>query len=204
MILWTIQEECVYRQILETGVYRCDFSLSSMPEWQAEYDWLVGQMKKRIGMPPEGVTYPVWAWYRHDGKRRKPDLRRERWGYGLKGDIYVCMEIDVPDQDVLLSDFDAWSIILLHGLLSDTEEEDERLNSQYEALSASEQVLMKEKNWERAFDLTPMDNEWMRRGDTIQATFWELKKEYIKKVRFFTAASNIPSRPNDERVRTNQ
>lgn len=90
------------------------------------------------------------------------------------------------------------------GLLSDTEEEDEGLNAQYEALSASEQVQMKEKNWERAFDLTPMDNEWMRRGDTIQATFWELKKEHIKKVRFFTAASNIPSRPNDERVRKNQ
>ena len=114
------------------------------------------------------------------------------------------MEIDVPDQDVLLSDFDAWSIILLHGLLSDTEKEVEELNAQYEALSASEQIQMKEKNWERAFDLTPMDNEWMRRGDTIQATFWELKKEHIKKVQFFTAASSIPSRPNDERVQTNQ
>ena len=175
-----------------------------MPECQAEYDWLVRQMKKHIGMPPERVTYPVWAWYQYEGKRSKPDLRRERWGYGLKGDRYVCLEIDVPDQDVLLSDFDAWSIILLHGLLSETEEEDNRLNAQYDGLPAEEQLAMKEANWEKAFDLTPVCNEWMRRGDTIQATFWELKKEYIKKVRWFTAASNVPSRPNDPRVQRDE
>ena len=31
-------------------------------------------------------------------------------------------------------------------------------------------------------------NDWMRRGDSIQATFWELRNEHIRKVRFFTAA----------------
>ena len=189
MILWTVQEEYVYRQIIEKGVYRCDFSLSSMSEWKNEYDWLVRQMKVRIGMPPEGVEYPVWAWYRHDGKRSNPDIRRERWRLGPKGNRYVCLELDVPDREVLLSDFDAWSIILLHSLISFTEEEDNILNERYETLSAEAQLLMKEKNWERAFELTPMDNGWFRKGDTIQATFWELRKEHIRKVRFFTASA---------------
>ena len=200
MILWTIQEECIYHMLLETGVYRCDPELCSMPEFRDEYDWLIRQMIKRVGPPPKGVTYPVWAWYQLEGKRRKPDLRRERWGYGLKGDKYYCLEIEIPDRDVLLSDFDAWSIILNQGLLSDTEEEDEWLEAKYETLSPEEQQQMKEKNWERAFDLTPLDTKWIRRGDWIQATFWELRKEQIKAVRTFTAAGKYPSRPNDPRV----
>ena len=58
--------------------------------------------------------------------RKKPDLRRERWGNGFKGDRFSCMEIDIPDEKVVLTDFDAWSIILLNGLLSENEDEDRR------------------------------------------------------------------------------
>ena len=89
---------------------------------------------------------------------------------------------------VILSDFDAWSIILLHGLISSSEEEDRVLEERYEALSTKEQRLFKSNNWERIFDLTPLENEWTIRADSIQATFWELRKEQIMDVRFFTAA----------------
>ncbi|EUB17898.1 hypothetical protein HMPREF1508_0654 [Shuttleworthella sp. MSX8B] len=34
---------------------------------------------------------------------------------------------EYSESEVILSDFDSWSIILLHGLLSDSEEEDNRL-----------------------------------------------------------------------------
>lgn len=204
MILWTIQEEAVYKEIMETGVYRCDFAQSSMPEWKEEYDWLVKEMKKRIGNPPNGIMYPVWAWYQWEGKRKKPDLRRERWECGFKGDIYTCMEIDIPEDKALLSDFDAWSIILLHGMISDTEEENKALEERYNSMAPSGQKKMRDKNWERVFDLTPIHNDWMTRGDSIQATFWELRREEIKKVQFFTAMSRYPSRPNDPRVKNNR
>ena len=49
------------------------------------------------------VIYPVWAWYAQNGKHYKPDLRSERWGYGSAGDKFACIE--VPDEQVLLSDF---------------------------------------------------------------------------------------------------
>ena len=70
MILWTSQEEAVYNELLKTGVYRCDFNLSSMRDCRKQYDWLVRQMKQRIGPPPDKVTYPVWALYQQDGKHR--------------------------------------------------------------------------------------------------------------------------------------
>ena len=193
MILWTCQEEAVYNELLKTGVYRCDINLSSMKDCCEKYDWLVRQMKQRIGPPPEQVTYPVWAIYQQDDKRRKPDLRRERWEVGCDGERFACIEIEIPDRDVLLSDFDAWCMLLSDFLISDTEQEDRCLEAQYEALSPSEKRRMKEKNWERVFDLSPLNSDWMRRGYDIQATFWELRLEQVRDVRFFRAAAKSDS-----------
>lgn len=193
MILWTSQEEAVYNELLKTGVYRCDLNLSSMKDCREKYDWLVRQMKQRIGPPPDKVTYPVWAWYQQQGKHRKPDLRRERWEVGCDGERFACLEIEIPDRDVLLSDFDAWCMLLSDFLISDTEEEDRCLEAQYEALSPSEKRRMKEKNRERVFDLSPLNNGWARRGYEIQATFWELRLEQVRDVRFFRAAAKFDS-----------
>ena len=33
----------------------------------------VREMKGKIGKPPEGVSYPVWAWYMWEGTRKKTD-----------------------------------------------------------------------------------------------------------------------------------
>ena len=193
MILWTSQEEAVYNELLKTGVYRCDLNLSSMKDCREKYDWLVRQMKQRIGPPPEQVTYPVWALYQQDGKHRKPDLRRERWEFGCDGERFACIEIEIPDRDVLLSDFDAWCMLLSDFLISDTEQEGCCLEAQYEALSPSEKRRMKEKNRERVFDLSPLNNGWARRGYEIQATFWELRLEQVRDVRFFRAAAKFDS-----------
>ena len=193
MILWTCQEEAVYNELLKTGVYRCDINLSPMKDCRKQYDWLVRQMKQRIGPPPEQVTYPVWAIYQQDDKRRKPDLRRERWEVGCDGERFACIEIEITDRDVLLSDFDAWCMLLSDFLISDTEQEGCCLEAQYEALSPSEKRRMKDKNWERVFNLSPLNNGWSRRGYYIQANFWELRLEQVRDVRFFRAAAKFDS-----------
>lgn len=189
MILWTIQPEELYRRILETGIYICDPQQCSLPEYSEMYDWLAEQMKARIGNPPDGVVYPVWAWYRNRGKRQKPDLRSERWANGSDRERFVCMEIEVPDAHVLLSDFDAWNIVLNNGLISETEAEDHELDQIYQTLSPEKQREMKHRNWERVFDISPLDNDWLRRGWWIQANFWLLTKEMIREVRYFTSAN---------------
>lgn len=83
-------------------------------------------MKKRIGPPPAGARYLAWAWYAQNGKHNKPDLRSERWGYGPGNEQYACIELEIPDDLALLSDFDVWHIVLNNGLISETEEEDTR------------------------------------------------------------------------------
>ena len=188
MILWTIQPENIYYNILDTGFFHCDFNRIQFPEFKLYYDWLAEEMVKRIGQPPVGVSYPVWAWYTQNGIQKKPDLRRERWQNGWKGDRFVCIVIDIPEDKVLLSDFDAWSIILNNGLLSESEQEDMLLEERYNTLSPDLREEFKRRNWERVFDIELMNNNWMSRGLWIQATFWELRKEDIRNVLFFTAA----------------
>ena len=186
MILWTMQPVEVWQEIQETGVYLCDPARSSMPEFTDMYEWLIRQMEQRIGPPPAGVTYPVWAWYMQNGKHRKPDLRTERWGYGPGGEEYACIEFEIPDDRALLSDFEVWHIVLCNGLIAESEEEDNRQDTYYDSLTSEEQKAYKDKNWERVFDITPQDNHWIKRGSWVQATFWELRKEMIRGVRFFT------------------
>ena len=147
--------------------------------------WLIRQMEQRIGPPPAGVTYPVWAWYMQNGKHRKPDLRTERWGYGPGGEEYACIEFEIPDDRVLLSDFEVWHIVLCNGLIAESEEEDNRQDTFYDSLTSEEQKAYKDKNWERVFDITPQDNHWIKRGSWVQATFWELREKMIRGVRFF-------------------
>ena len=65
------------------------------------------------------------------------------------------------------------------------------------SLEMSEVQALKEKNWEGVFDLTPINNGWTRRGDSIQATFWELRKEQIRDVRMFTASNKTTSCANN-------
>ena len=191
MILWTIQPEEIFDLIQKEGVYRCDPEKGEIdPCFLESYDWLVNKMRKRIGPPPAGVTYPVWAWYRQDGKHKKPDLRSERWCYGNNGEKYVCLEISIPSDQVLLSDFDEWHCVLNDFLASNTEEEYEKIKKYYEALPPEEQTKYKDKNWERIFNIKRLKNDWTTRGDWVQATFWELKKENIKKIRYFTSAAN--------------
>ena len=190
MTLWTIQPEEIYHSILKTGKYICDPLQFNMPEFAEMYNWLVLQMTKRIGDPPEGVIFPVWAWHTQRSKRYKPDLRSERWENGYDGEKLVCLEIEVPDEQVLLSDFDLWSLILLDSIITETEEEEHKLTEIYKSLTPQKQLEMKYENWTRVFDVTPFENEWMRRGSWIQATFWVLTKDMIKKVRYFKAAKH--------------
>ena len=195
LILWIIQPEDVYEDLVKNGIYHCKPEKAFMYEnCKEEYDWLASQMKQRVGLPPEGVTLPVWAWYQLEGARKKPDLRKERWGNGFFGEKFVSLECDIPDNEVLLSDFDSWSIILLNSLISWTEEENEKIEAQFDSLPEDEQKAMKYQNWsERLFDLTPLDNGWMTRGSSIQATFWELRHEQVREVRHFVAASKKPT-----------
>ena len=98
---------------------------------------------------------------------------------------HVCIELEVPDEEIVLSDFDAWHFVLNDFCYSQCHslEEYEQLEKQYESLSDAEKKKARMESWNKIFDVTPYENEWNRNGEYIQATFWEIKPEYVVDVR---------------------
>jgi hypothetical protein len=187
MRLWTIQPLKFYERLLTECVIHCDPVLSdylrenSDFSFRKEYDWLAYQMQKRIGTPPAGVKYPIWAWYSLRGKHQKPDLRRTECR-NYTGH-QTCLEIEIPDKDVLLSDEVSWYIVLNDGYYASSKDDDgiEAEYAWYEHLPEDIRREVQVASWERIFDVLNLSEP----SQFIQATFWELRLEQIIAVRHF-------------------
>ncbi|HRU96872.1 MAG TPA: DUF3841 domain-containing protein [Ruminococcus sp.] len=192
MILWTIQPAELYAQIMKDGYYQFDPDKATkdtafMFEAKNAYDWLATEMIKRIGKPPHGVSYPVWAWYIYDFKRKKPDLRKAE--YGIKGEQMVCLEIDIPDNEVVLSDEEKWHHVLGNWYIysANCEKDFNEEVRWFDKLTEDKKQEEIISSWQRVFDVEPVNNGFEIQGRFVQATFWKLKAEQIRKVQFFTA-----------------
>ena len=112
-----------------------------------------------------------------------------RGGLSKRGKKSLCIEIEIPDEKVFLTDFDAWHFILnntfIPTALNEKDWEEEWNN--YDKMSAKEKERYKLNSWNAVFNFSPYKSDWMHRGRYIQGTFWQLKKEDIVKVQFFTA-----------------
>ena len=134
MKMWTIQPVSVINDINEKGVFRCIPELApdiADGSYVRPYNWLVKQMKKEIGDSPEGVQYPIWAWFLVDKHNKKPDMRLA--GFRCYSPS-VLIELEIPDDRVLLTDFDMWHCVLNNGPMynanydAKTEEEFDRIS----------------------------------------------------------------------------
>lgn len=189
MRLWTIQPERIYEVLKAEKFFYCDPSKSILVtecDFGRAYDWMAAQMRLRIGGPPDGVRYPIWAWHTLYWKNQKPDLRRMEFR-NYTGN-QVCMELEIPDDQVLLSDEEMWHCILNDSYIgnSTNEEEFDIEYDWFEKLPQTRQKILKEKSWEKIFDISlPINTEWHRQGMFIQAVFWVLRLEYVVTVRHF-------------------
>ena len=201
MRLWTIQGIEIYEQLKHEGIAYC-----TKPYWGDEavfmygYHWLTKQMKQRIGEPPiDGIEYPIWAWYQYDSaKKRKPT----RSPCNIPEGISAYMEIELPDKDVLLSDFDAWHCVLNQGPIDDWKriyktidvlEKESGRQFRYEEYPQKLRDRI-EKSWEALFDLDRRDDVVGRRHKrkrSIQATFWVLKQENIISVEILKREGDV-------------
>ena len=192
MRLWTIQPIEVWKELNKKGYFICDpikAEYISDKEWNFKeaYDWLVGQMENRVGKRPKGVSYPIWAWHTRDWQHKKPDLRNV--GLNTKGQKSVCIEVEVPDNQVVLTDYDIWHFVL-NGWYFDNstcEEEWEKLHAKYDRLDRGRKEQIKLQSWQNIFNISPFENDWFQRGRYIQATFWVLYLKDVRDVRFFVA-----------------
>lgn len=187
MLLWTMQPISALEDLERTGVFRCEkdksFNLSKRNSLDAPYHWLMERMADRIGPPPAGVTYPIWAWHTWDFQRKAPDpnspafLRME----GVRKGLFT---LEVPEDQVTLTDFDAWQQVLIGGYVPGTADpaEQERIAGKLDELEGDALEEALRASWPNVFLIDRVESEYLTRGKYIQATFWELRREYVKEV----------------------
>lgn len=193
MKLWTIHPVEVWEWLQQQGFYRGAKELV-YEDFLDSYDWFIIEMEKRLGPRPEKESYPVWAWKQWNGVHIRPDLRFS--SFLEKGTRGVRLEIDIPDEQVVLSDFDKWHYVLNYWYLEENEEDGELFDKEIKkrGLDYYQQKPLPDPyyhqkivdSWQRIFDIEPR-NEEEKRSLSIQAIFWELKLEQVRKVDFFVA-----------------
>lgn len=191
MTLYSIQTKELYDTLLSEGVAYCDRDSWCSKEYDFAYSWMVEQMKARIGTPPKEGINPFWAWYQYNCKKDPRPPLSEMSEYN---DDPVMLVLDVPDNEVLLSDFMLWHHVLnkfdicsKNALLLRKIKRLEQAagkNLFYDDLSEDIQQEIRD-TWTKIFDLHVQDPYYMgkaKRNRAIQATFWRIKKEWIKEV----------------------
>ena len=177
MLLWSIQHLGAYEELLKTGTLRANEEYMICPDvFLKPYEWIAAQMNKRIGPPPKGVRFPIWAFYQWEGQRKRLDMRTHR-RWGKAGTPIVLLTIDVPDELVLLSNFDMWHCVLNQSLCPIAEEDDIEEPTQEEI----------ENSWNNIFSIDA-DAPYWDTPKTTQATFWELRREWVIKAEHFVSA----------------
>lgn len=194
MKLWTIQSIDVWKKLKKEKIITCDPKLASYLKdeecsFLEPYNWMRKEMINRIGNSTnKSNIYPIWGWYINNGLNKKPDLRRS--AHGPSGEQMVCMELEIREDKVVLSDFNLWHCVLNNGYIGDATTE-EALDEEYEwlyTLSEDEKQRVIEKSWDKIFNIgKSFNNEYFSSRDYIQATFWELNLNDVKDIQIFKA-----------------
>ena len=192
MIIWTVQPIAVWQRLRrERILYATSEGMDA--DYAAAYRWMVAQMRQRL--PGRGRRWPWWGWYWYRGKKgQRPDLRCA--GHLPRGRKGVRIELDIPDEQVLLSGFDAWHAALNDWYLSLTEADDEQFQHELNGACHDARCPYPEPfrsrvtdSWQRMFDLGTGDPDWRGEPDerSIQATFWTLRLDDVQAVTHFAA-----------------
>ena len=189
--LWTIQPREVW-DALEASpdgvLYVNPDHTGVWQDFRPSYEWLIEEMKKRV--PVYSGHYPWWAW------TTRPDMRWETW-QATEGQNFSLIELELPMNQVCLTDFDLWNCILNGNFVPLSEADDEAWNAEWEGrfgekywkrddvpvLDLQERDARKMASWIRIFNWDRPERDPVYWGDVIlQATFETLDRRTVKRV----------------------
>ena len=185
MKLVTFQTKEALSVLQKRGVLIANQLYMDVQKYTVPYSWMVGEMNKKNICPQNGEKYPIWAWAKC-GALNAPRKRKNYFGTQQKKLIKITFE--KPDNEVLLSDYMAYSFILSGHIIPQTKEEYQKfLQKMSNSLPALKEFVKQgesgkvvarlfpkiERTWPRMFDLK--SNVW-------QACVWNIKKSEVIKI----------------------
>lgn len=183
MRLYTIQSTIFYENLLDDGIAYCEHTSRAAVELMESYLWMANQLSQKVPCPKDGIL-PIWAWYQYSFKNPQPPFSPGIMDCGIGTNEAVYLEIEVPDEEVLLSDADLWHDRVINQehvcnkrsplamKISQLEKEAGRILF-FEDFPESLQEVIRE-SWNNIFTLSDITK-------SIQAVFWSLRKEHIKR-----------------------
>lgn len=170
MIVWTIQDESYYEKQIINGYLEGNKEYV-IDEFIEKYLWIMEQMKDRI--KNYNGEFPIWTWL------IKPDLRRA--GYLERGTKGVLLEIELEEDEILISGFEEWNAILNNDYIFYNEEEENSIEN-------GSKTISKEESWERIFNYENLRKEAYWNGANIlQGTMGRVFVDKIKSKKCFVA-----------------
>lgn len=105
--MWTVQTAEAYGCLVGTGILRPDPALAD-PDFAHAYRWMQEQADRRLPTTGSGM---LWLWARIRPYDLAAQMRRSR------GE--VLLEVEMPRERVLMSDFGTWHQVLNTSLVVD-------------------------------------------------------------------------------------
>ena len=170
--MYTVQSENLYKKMREQGYLEGNKDFAMFPE---AYEWMIDQMKKRI-TNCDMKNYPIWLWQRRPNRNEK--------ALATKGERWVILKLDVPEEQILWSSFDVWHMILNNCPITYNEKEWDY----FEEIGFPKEEVT--KTWERLFDhqwLASRPSDWAGeyKKDWFQGVTPRITMEQVKKVSRF-------------------
>jgi Domain of unknown function (DUF3841) len=184
MRVWMITAAALYTQLEGERILYVDPALAEK-YFEKAYAWMRGQMAVRL--PHYEGHWPWWAWVRPPCGHARPDLRaRQPYHNGWPmGTPCVRLGLDVPDDDLLVSNFDMWHAVLNDSPLVSSDEAWDAID----ALPEADRRAAREATWLGIFAVDePPDPYWHgSKPPVIQACFEVLRLADVREVTLFRA-----------------
>lgn len=129
------------------------------------YEYIIDRMIKRIKDKSDydsDIISPIWGWYKY------PDIKE----LNKDNKNLYRIELEIDDDKVLLSDFDIYENVAIGGMHYFYATERKREETYQKAKIEGNEVLY--HYYDKMISKTTL-----KKSDYIQATFWEIKKEYV-------------------------
>lgn len=164
--------------------------------WDAAYQWMVQQMRCRIRVAQK-MRYPFWAYYWWSGAgRARPDLRSYTLRSWASENRHVLLELEVPEDEVLLSCYSGWHFVLNYWHMGTPREVQcfekaaKRQGLDFyrnKPLPDADLDAQLRKSWELIFDTPRCARrlELQPQHQCIQATFSTLRVDQVQRATIF-------------------